>query len=202
MNDGVWGGAVGLGLGLKVDPAEVAAFAGAGVKEDGGAAGGAVADVGAAVGAALVVATVDGEAGWDAVDPAEDAFGVAVGLHAAGGFAEKGAGHDGGDAAERGGWQLVEHGGVEAAMNEGAGALDDPGGRLVDGVAGGGAKVVVKLGEGGLKRRVHADAEARQGAAELAVVVAEDEQATAGGFEVQHHADDAGAVRAVIAEVA
>ena len=60
------------------------ALAGAGVQEHRPPAGGSGADIGAAVGAAPVVAAIDGDAGGDAVHPAQTALGVAVSLCATG----------------------------------------------------------------------------------------------------------------------
>ena len=73
----------------QVDPGQVAALAGAGVEEHRAAAALADADIGAAIGAAPVVAAIDGEAGGDAVDPAQAALGIAVALGAPGRLAEE-----------------------------------------------------------------------------------------------------------------
>src|SRR5438105_19250 len=70
----------------------MASLAGAGVEEDSRTTSSAATDIGTAIAAAAVVAAIDGEAGGDAVHPAQAAFGKAVRLNASGGLAIQRAG--------------------------------------------------------------------------------------------------------------
>src|SRR5690348_1210764 len=107
----------------------MASLAGAGIEENRGAAGAALTDVWTTIRAATIVAAIDRDAGGDAIDPAQAALWIAVGLHTSGGFAIQCAGQCAVGTLEGVlGSGLLQHRGVEAAVDEKFAIAAQPGG--------------------------------------------------------------------------
>ena len=161
----------------QVDPGQMTALAGARCRGTPPARPGAGPYIGPPVRAALVVAAVDGQPGRNAVHPAQDPLRIAVRLHPPGGLAEQGARQQRVDPAQRRRRRLRQHRRDGSRHARRRSAANDPGGRAADLVQRRSRSSAIELRQRGLERRIHAHGVAGERAAQLAVMVAENEQA-------------------------